>query len=152
MKNEKLRREIYAFDDNHKLYAFFYDEENNIEGKIEKMKIKSSNTFKVNRKRLLKNAENIRLEFEECNQGLRAMRGYGDKESYKFGSNNSLIAILNDDILKLLLSSYGDICGFEFEKDDLFGKKIECYGDVYDCMLMMDVLKLLDDCVVEVID
>ena len=111
------------------------------------MKIKSNNTFKVNRKELLKNADNIRLEFEECNQGLRAIRGYGDKESYKFGSNNSLIAILNDNILKLLLSSYGDICGFEFEKGDLFGKKIECYGDVYDCMLMMDVLKLLDDCV-----
>lgn len=110
------------------------------------MRIKSNNTFKVNRKRLLKNADNIRLEFEECNQGLRAMRGYGDKESYRFGSNNSLIAILNDDILKLLLSSFGGICGFEFEKGDLFGKKIECYGDVYDCMLMMDVLKLLDGC------
>lgn len=110
------------------------------------MRIKSNNTFRVNRKRLLKNADNIRLEFEECNQGLRAMRGYGDKESYRFGSNNSLIAILNDDTLKLLLSSYGDICGFEFEKGDLFGKKIECYGDVYDCMLMMDVLKLLDGC------
>lgn len=116
------------------------------------MRIKSNNTFRVNRKKLLKNADNIRLEFEECNQGLRAIRGYGDKESYKFGSNNSLIAILNDNILKLLLSSYGDICGFEFEKSDLFGKKIECYGDVYDCMLMMDVLKLLDDCVVEVED
>lgn len=116
------------------------------------MRIKSNNTFKVDRKRLLKNADNIRLEFEESNQGLRAIRGYGDKESYRFGSNNSLIAILNDDTLKLLLSSYGDICGFEFEEDDLFGKKIECYGDIYDCMLMMDVLKLLDDCVVEVID
>lgn len=116
------------------------------------MKIKSNNTFKVNRKRLLKNADNIRLKFEECNQGLRAMRGYGDKESYRFGSNNSLIAILNDDILKLLLSSYGDICGFEFEKGDLFSKKIECYGDVYDCMLMMDVLKLLAHCIMEVID
>ena len=110
------------------------------------MRIKSNNTFRVNRKKLLKNADNIRLEFEECNQGLRAIRGYGDKESYKFGSNNSLIAILNDNILKLLLSSYGDICGFEFEKSDLFGKKIECFGDVYDCMLMMDVLKLLDGC------
>lgn len=116
------------------------------------MRIKSNNTFRVNRKKLLKNAGNIGLEFEECNQGLRAIRGYGDKESYKFGSNNSLIAILNDDILKLLLSSYGDICGFEFEKGDLFGKKIECYGDVYDCMLMMDVLKLLDGCVVEAED
>lgn len=146
MKHEKLRNGTYIFDDNHELYAVFYDEENNVEGKIEKMRIKSSNTFKVNRKKLLKNADNIRLKFEECNQGLRAMRGYGDKESYKFGSNNSLIAILNDDTLKLLLSSYGDICGFEFEEDDLFGKKIECYGDVYDCMLMMDVLKLLDGC------
>lgn len=116
------------------------------------MRIKSNSTFRVNRKKLLKNADNIRLEFEECNQGLRAIRGYGDKESYKFGSNNSLIAILNDNILKLLLSSYGDICGFEFEKGDLFGKKIECYGDVYDCMLMMDVLKLLDGCVVEAED
>lgn len=116
------------------------------------MLIKSVNIFKVDRKKLLKNAENIGLEFEECNLGLRAIRDYGDKESYKFGSNNSLLAILNDDILKLLLSSYGDICGFEFEEDDLFGKKIECYGDVYDCMLMMDVLKLLDDCIVEVID
>lgn len=116
------------------------------------MRIKSNNTFRVNRKKLLKNADNIRLEFEECNQGLRAIRGYGDKESYKFGSNNSLIAILNDNILKLLLSSYGDICGFEFEKGDLFGKKINCYGDVYDCMLMMDVLKLLDGCVVEAED
>lgn len=114
------------------------------------MKIKSNNTFKVNRKRLLKNAENIRLEFEECSQGLRAIKGNWDKESYTFGSNNSLIAILNDDTLKLSLSSYGDICGFEFDKNDLFGKKIECYGDVYDCMLMMDVLKLLDCCVVEV--
>ena len=28
------------------------------------MKIKSNNTFKVNRKRLLKNAENIGLKFE----------------------------------------------------------------------------------------
>ena len=116
------------------------------------MRIKSNNTFRVNRKKLLKNADNIRLKFEECNQGLRAMRGYGDRESYKFGSNNSLIAILNDDTLKLLLSSYGDICGFEFDKGDLFGKKIECYGDVYDSMLMMDVLKLLDGCVVEVED
>lgn len=110
------------------------------------MRIKSNNTIRVNRKKLLKNAENIGLEFEECNLGLRAIRDYGDKESYKFGSNNSLLAILNDDILKLLLSSYGDICGFEFEEDDLFGKKIECYGDIYDCMLMMDVLKLLDGC------
>lgn len=137
------------------------------------MKIKSNNTFKVNRKRLLKNAENIGLKFErdksldrkiECygdgikvvfekpNRTLQATRGYGDKESYTFGSNTDLTAVLKDDILNLSLSNYGGICGFEFEEDDLFGKKIECYGDVYDCMLMMDVLKLLDDCVVEVID
>lgn len=135
------------------------------------MKIKSNNTFKVNRKRLLKNAENIGLKFErdksldrkiECygdgikvvfekpNRTLQATRGYGDKESYTFGSNTDLTAVLKDDILNLSLSSYGGICGFEFNEDDLFGKKIECYGDVYDCMLMMDVLKLLDSCVVEV--
>lgn len=114
------------------------------------MRIKSNNTFRVNRKKLLKNADNIRLEFEECNQGLRAIRGYGDKESYRFGINNALTAVLKDDILELSLSSYGNICGFEFEKGNLFGKKISCYGDVYDCMLMMDVMKLLDDCVVVV--
>lgn len=132
------------------------------------MKIKSNNTFKVNRKRLLKNAENIGLKFErdksldrkiECygdgikvvfekpNRTLQATRGYGDKESYTFGSNNTLTAVLKDDILNLSLSSYGGICGFEFDRDDLFGKKISCYGDVYDCMLMMDVLKLLDCCI-----
>lgn len=132
------------------------------------MRIKSNNTFKVNRKRLLKNAMNIGLKFEgdksldrktevygdgiklvfvEPNQTLQAIRGYGDKESHRLGSNNTLTATLNDDILNLSLSSYGGICGFEFEKGDLFGKKIECYGDVYDCMLMMDVLKLLDGCV-----
>lgn len=132
------------------------------------MKIKSNNTFKVNRKRLLKNAENIGLKFErdksldrkiECygddikfvfektNRTFQATRGYGDKESYTFGSNTDLIAVLKDDILDLSFSSYGGICGFEFDRDDLFGKKIECYGDVYDCMLMMDVLKLLDGCV-----
>lgn len=114
------------------------------------MRIKSNNVFRVKRKKLLKNADNIGLKFEECNQGLRAIRGYGDKESYKFGSNNSLIAILNGDTLKLSLSSYGDMCGFEFDKKDLFDKEISCYGDVYDCMLMMDVLKLIDGCVVEV--
>lgn len=111
------------------------------------MRIKSNNTFKVDRKKLLKNAENIDLEFEDTNLGLRAIRDYGDKESYRFGSNNSIVAILEKDTLKLLLTSYSGICGFEFEKGDLFGKKIECYGDVYDCMLMMDVLKLLDGCV-----
>lgn len=111
------------------------------------MRIKSNNIFGVNIERLLKNAENIGLKFEECNQGLRATRGYGDRESYRFGSNNDLRAILKDDILKLHLTSYSGICGFEFEEDDLFGKKIACYGDVYDCMLMMDVLKLLDGCV-----
>lgn len=116
------------------------------------MRIKSNNTFKVNRKRLLKNAENIGLKFENSCHVLKASRNYGDKESYTFGSNNSLIAILNDDVLKLSLTSYGDICGFEFEEDDLFGKKIECFGDIYDCMLMMDVLKLLDDCIVEVLE
>lgn len=116
------------------------------------MRIKSNNVFRVKREKLLKNAENIGLEFEECNLGLRAIRDYGDKESYRFGSNNSILAILEKDILKLLLASHGDICGFEFEKSDLFGKKIECYGDVYDCMLMMDVLKLLDGCVVEAED
>lgn len=110
------------------------------------MRIKSNNTFKVNRKRLLKNAENIDLEFKETDLGLRAIRSYGDKESYRFGSTNSIVAILEKDTLNLLLTSYGGICGFEFEKGDLFGKKIECYGDVYDCMLMMDVLKLLDGC------
>lgn len=111
------------------------------------MRIKSNNTFIVNRKRLLKNAENIDLEFKETDLGLRAIRDYGDKESYRFGSNNLLVAILKGNVLELSLSSYGGICGFEFEEDDLFGKKIECYGDVYDCMLMMDVLKLLDGCV-----
>lgn len=111
------------------------------------MRIKSNNTFKVNRKRLLKNAENIDLEFKETDLGLRAIRDYGDKEDYKFGSTSAMIAILEKDILELLLTSYSGICGFEFEEDDLFGKKIECYGDVYDCMLMMDVLKLLDSCV-----
>lgn len=111
------------------------------------MRIKSNNTFKVNRKRLLKNAENIDLEFKETDLGLRAIRDYSDKESYKFGSNNLLVAILKGNVLELSLSSYGGICGFEFEKDDLFGKKIQCYSDVYDCMLMMDVLKLLDGCV-----
>lgn len=110
------------------------------------MRIKSNNIFGVNIERLLKNSENIGLKFEECNLGLRAIRDYGDKESYRFGSNNSILAILEKDILKLLLASHGDICGFEFEKGDLFGKKIECYGDVHDCMLMMDVLKLLDGC------
>lgn len=110
------------------------------------MKIKSNNIFKVNRKRLLKNAENIDLEFKETDLGLTAIRDYSDKEGYKFGSNNLLVAILKGNVLELSLSSYGGICGFEFEKDDLFGKKIECYGDVYDCMLMMDVLKLLDGC------
>lgn len=110
------------------------------------MRIKSNNTFKVNRKRLLKNAENIDLEFKETDLGLRAIRDYGDKEDYKFGSTSAMIAILEKDILELLLTSYSGICGFEFEEDDLFGKKIECYGDVYDCMLMMDVLKLLDGC------
>lgn len=113
------------------------------------MRIKSNNTFKVNRKRLLKNAENIDLEFKETDLGLRAIRDYGDKESYRFGSTSAMIAILEKDNIKLILTSYSGICGFEFEEDDLFGKKIECYGDVYDCMLMMDVLKLLDDCVVE---
>lgn len=113
------------------------------------MRIKSSNTFKVNRKKLLKNADNIGLEFKETDLGLRAIRDYGDKESYRFGSNNAIVAILEKDTLKLLLTSYGDICGFEFEKSDLFDKKIECFGDVYDCMLMMDVLKLLDGCIVE---
>lgn len=137
------------------------------------MRIKSNNTFRVNRKRLLKNAMNIGLKFEgdksldrktevygdgiklvfvEPNQTLQAIRGYGDKESHRLGSNNTLTATLNDDILELSLSSFGGICGFEFDKNDLFGKKIECYGDVYDCMLMMDVLKLLDCCVVKVID
>lgn len=116
------------------------------------MRIKSNNTFKVNRKRLLKNAENIGLVFENSCHVLKASRSYGDKESYTFGSNTDLIAVLNDDILNLSLSSFGGICGFEFEEDDLFGKKIECYGDVYDCMLMMDVFKLLSGCVVEVID
>ena len=116
------------------------------------MRIKSNNTFKVNRKRLLKNADNIDLEFKETDLGLRAIRSYGDKESYRFGSTNSIVAILEKDTLNLLLTSYGGICGFEFDKNDLFGKKIECYGDVYDCMLMMDVLKLLDDCVVGMID
>lgn len=110
------------------------------------MRIKSNNTFKVNRKRLLKNAENIDLEFKETDLGLRAIRDYGDKEDYKFGSTSAMIAILEKDILELLLTSYSGICGFEFEEDDLFGKKIECYGDIYDCMLMMDVLKLLDGC------
>lgn len=135
------------------------------------MRIKSNNTFRVNRKRLLKNAENIRLEFEgdksldrktevygdgtkfvfvEPNQTLQAIRGYGDEKSYRLGSNNTLTAVLKGNILELSLSSFGGICGFEFEKSDLFGKKIECYGDVYDCMLMMDVLKLIDGCVVEV--
>lgn len=130
------------------------------------MRIKSNNTFKVNRKRLLKNAENIGLVFgikfergksldkkkvvlEEPSTIFNASRGYGDNESYRFGSNNTLTAVLKDDILELSLSSYGDICGFEFDKNDLFGKKIECYGDVYDCMLMMDVLKLLDGCFVD---
>lgn len=137
------------------------------------MLIKSNNTFKVNRKRLLKNAENIglvferdksldrktevygdgiKVVFEKPNRTLQATRGYGDKESYTFGSNTDLTAILHDDILNLSLSSYGGICGFEFNEDDLFSKKIECYGDVYDCMLMMDVLKLLDGCVVEVLE
>lgn len=111
------------------------------------MRIKSNNTFIVNRKRLLKNAENIDLEFKETDLGLRAIRDYGDKESYRFGSTNAIVAILEKDTLKLLLTSYGGICGFEFDKNDLFGKKIECYGDVYDCMFMMDVLKLLDGCV-----
>lgn len=104
------------------------------------MKIKSNNTFKVNRKRLLKNAENIGLKFErdksldrkiECygdgikvvfekpNRTLQATRGYGDKESYTFGSNTDLTAVLKDDILNLSLSSYGGICGFEFNEDDL---------------------------------
>ena len=137
------------------------------------MRIKSNNAFKVNRKRLLKNAMNIGLKFEgdksldrktevygdgiklvfvKPNQTLQAIRGYGDKKSHRLGSNNTLTATLNDDILELSLSSFGGICGFEFDKNDLFGKKIECYGDVYDCMLMMDVLKLLNDCVVKVID
>lgn len=116
------------------------------------MRIKSNNIFKVNRKRLLKNAENIDLEFKETDLGLRAIRDYGDKESYRFGSTNSIVAILEKDTLNLLLISYGGICGFEFEEDDLFGKKIECYSDVYDCMLMMDVFKLLSGCIVEVID
>lgn len=117
-----------------------------LESEEDKMRIKSNNTFRVNRKRLLKNAENIDLEFKETDLGLRAIRDYGDKESYRFGSTNAIVAILEKDALKLLLTSYGGICGFEFNEDDLFGKKIECYGDVYDCMLMMDVLKLLDGC------
>lgn len=123
-----------------------------LESEEDKMRIKSNNTFKVNRKRLLENAENIDLEFKETDLGLRAIRDYGDKESYRFGSTNAIVAILEKDTLKLLLTSYSGICGFEFEEDDLFGKKIECYGDVYDCMLMMDVLKLLDGCFEEVVD
>lgn len=66
------------------------------------MRIKSNNTFKVNRKRLLKNAENIDLEFKETDLGLRAIRDYSDKESYRFGSNNAIVAILE----KILLNYY----------------------------------------------
>ena len=40
------------------------------------MRIKSNNIFGVNIERLLKNAENIGLKFEECNQGLRAILVY----------------------------------------------------------------------------
>ena len=39
------------------------------------MRIKSNNVFRVKREKLLKNADNIGLKFEECNQGLRAIRG-----------------------------------------------------------------------------
>ena len=42
------------------------------------MRIKSNNIFRVNRKILLKNAENIGLEFKETDLGLRAIRDYGD--------------------------------------------------------------------------
>lgn len=62
------------------------------------MLIKSNNVFKVDRNKLLKNAENIGLRFKQCRQDLRAMKGYGDKESYAFASNNSLIAILKGDL------------------------------------------------------
>lgn len=119
------------------------------------MKITDEMTIIVNRQKLIKNAKNIQLPYECEKKDYIFHKIYGDLESYGFCSHNTLHARLHGDKLHLSLSSYGGMCGVEFDTDDFFPEKsntVKCQGDLDDLNLVSDVKNLLKGCVKRVIE
>ena len=116
------------------------------------MIIKSNNIFKVNRGKLIKNAENIVLPCERKKKDYIYRKTYGDSDSMKYGSYNSLHARLHGHELTLSLSSDGGMCGFEFDTETVLPFDVKKLGDLEDLTMMVDVIKLLSECVIEEVE
>ena len=111
------------------------------------MKIKSKNKFKVNVKKFKKNLNNIHLTLDENNETCRS---YGTKTSHRFSSENFLHIKLEENYVTLSLSSFGGMCGFEFDTEEIFKDfKVKNLADIDDLCLMRDVYVLINDCIIE---
>lgn len=109
------------------------------------MKIKSKNKFKVNIKKFKKNLNNIHLTLDENNETYRS---YGTKTSHWFSSENFLHIKLEENYVTLSLSSFGGMCGFEFDTEEIFKDfKVKNLADIDDLCLMRDIYVLINDCI-----
>lgn len=96
------------------------------------IKIKKQNYFDVLKPELLKAGEKLLGKYELYNNNalekgtLRFCKSFGTKEAFEYGSYNSMYMTYFTKTRKLNLhcSSYGGMCGFTFDEDDLKDKNL----------------------------
>lgn len=113
------------------------------------MKVLSDNLFRVKTKDLLDELKNLKIDYTKQGNVIEFRKVYGYLDDQMYCSENSLFGRLENGMLRLMLSSEGGMCGFEFDTDSVFPYEVTCLGELFDLELMTDVKTLLQDSVVE---
>lgn len=99
------------------------------------IKIKKENYFKVLKPELFKAEEKLLGKYElYINNALEKgtlcfYKSFGTKEAFEYGSYNSMCMAYFPEKQRLNLhcSSYGGMCGFTFDEEELKNKNLPCY-------------------------
>lgn len=102
---------------------------------VDMIKIKKENYFKVLKPELFKAGEEFLGKYElYINKALEKealcfYKSFGTKEAFEYGSYNSMCMAYFPEKQRLSLHccSYGGMCGFTFDEEELKNKNLLCY-------------------------